>query len=212
MESSGARIAGTMRDLVFESTRTVTQAEFAAWVESRERARDIAHYELLHGRIVMTPPAGYPHGEIGLEIGSMLHEFVRAKGLGKCFDSSQGFELPTGDTVEPDVSFVSRERWEAAPPPEPGKFLKVVPDLVIEILSPSTASQDRGEKKGIYERAGVREYWLVDSRAREIVVFVLVDGRYGKERIFTPGGTARSEILRTEAAAFEIDPAEVFPA
>jgi Uma2 family endonuclease len=91
---------------------------------------------------------------------------VKQRRNGKVLDSSQGFELPSGDTVEPDHSFVSNERWDAAPAPKLGEFLKVVPDLVVEVLSQKTASQDRGEKKAIYERNGVREYWLVDPRAR----------------------------------------------
>ncbi len=51
-------------DLVFESTRTMTQAAFSAWLRARERWDPLSHFELLNGRVVMTPPAGYPHGEI----------------------------------------------------------------------------------------------------------------------------------------------------
>lgn len=86
--------------------------------------------------------------------------------------------------MEPDTSVVSNERWAAGPPPVEGKFLRVVPDIAFEILSGSTASRDRGEKKGIYETNGVREYWFVDARAREVLVFTLEAGRYGQERIF----------------------------
>ena len=87
-------------ELAFESTRTLTQEEFAAWVAARWRG-DLNHYELLDGRVVMTPPAGYPHGAIAAALGGILEPFVRQRKLGKCFDSSQGFELPSGDTVEP---------------------------------------------------------------------------------------------------------------
>ena len=52
-------------------------------------------------------------------------------------------------------------------------FARVVPDLVVEILSPSTARRDRTEKKAIYAACGVREYWLVDGKRREVVVFHL---------------------------------------
>ena len=200
-----ARLVATM-ELVFESTRIVTQPEFAAWVDERARSGDIAHYELLQGRVVMTPPAGYPHGEIESRIHVQLANFVAARQLGKVFGSSQGFELPTGDTVEPDVSFVSTERWNAALPPERGKFLRVVPDLVVEVLSTSTASHDRGEKKATYGAAGVREYWLLDGRAREVIAYVLENGRYGQERAFT-AGAARSLVL----AGLVVDVAGLFP-
>ena len=62
--------------------------------------------------------------------------------------------------VMPDASFVVRARWEAEGPAEEGRFLRVVPDLVVESLSARTASYDRGEKKAIYETNAVREYWI----------------------------------------------------
>jgi Uma2 family endonuclease len=181
-------------DLVFESTRTMSQADFAAWVAERERC-DLNHFELLNGRVVMTPPAGHPHGRVEARVVSLLHGFVHPRGLGEVFGSSQGFELPTGDTVEPDASFVSARRWNAVPPPEDGKFLRVVPDLLVEILSGSTSARDRGDKRAIYERSGVREYWMVDPRARCVSVLVLGDGRWGEERVFTERERLTSVVL-----------------
>lgn len=181
-------------DVQFESTQYMGPDDFARWVEERPPS-DLNHYELLNGRVVMTPPAGFPHGEIGSALQFLLYGFVREKGVGRVYDSSQGFRLPTGDTLEPDHSFVSSERLQAMAPPVVGEFLRVVPDLVVEVLSRSTRSRDRGEKKGVYERNGVREYWLVDPMAREITVFVLRDGRYGPPVVFTAGERVRSEIL-----------------
>jgi len=160
-----------MVEPVFESVTTMDQATFAAWIESRP-AHDDNHYELLNSRVVMTPPAGWPHGSIGSRLVTRMTLASDAGRRGRVFDASQGFELPTGDTVEPDASFVSTSRWRAAPPPAVGKFLAVVPDLVVETLSKSTASRDRGEKKAIYAAAGVCEYVLVDPRARTLTVFV----------------------------------------
>jgi Uma2 family endonuclease len=181
-------------DVVFESTHTMTAEAFAEWLEHRQPS-DINHYELLHGRIVMTPPAGYPHGEVESNLQEAVRRAVRAAAWGRVFGSSQGFELPSGDTVEPDLSIVSSARWAAGPAPVVGKFLRVVPDIVFEILSGATASRDRGEKKAIYEASGVREYWLVDARAREITVFALEAGRFGPERVFVDSETALSAVL-----------------
>lgn len=182
-------------EVSFESTQTVEQQEFSRWVESRARW-DLNHYELLNGRIVMTPPAGYPHGSVASRIVHLLVSFAAARGLGEVLDSSQGFELPSGDTVEPDASFVSAERWTAMGPPEPGTFLRVVPDLVVEILSPSTAPRDRGDKKTIYEHNGVREYWLVDPRSRQLTVFLLdAQGRFDDGAAFDAGKVHRCRAL-----------------
>ncbi len=153
----------------------MTQAEFAEWARAREV--DPYRYELLNGRVVMEPPAGFPHGQVGSNVQLLLAGFAKSHRLGRVFDSSQGFELPSGDTVEPDHSFVSNERWRAAPPPEPGKFLRVVPDLIVEVLSNSSISRDREEKCGIYERNGVREYVIVDWRNRTLSAHVLKQGR-----------------------------------
>lgn len=166
-----------MVELSFESTTGMSQEQFATWVRARE-AWDPFDYELLNGRVVMNPPAGFPHGAIGSNVQLLLAGFVKARNLGIVFDSSQGFELPSGDTVEPDHSYVSRERWHAVPAPEPGHFLRVVPDLIIEVLSASTAPRDRGEKRGIYERNGVREYVLVDWRTRVLSAHVLEAGHF----------------------------------
>jgi len=185
-----------MHDLIFESTRTVTPEEFAKFVAIREAAGDTGHYELLNGRVVVNPPAGYPHGEIGSNVQRLLATFVWDRKLGRVFDSSQGFELPSGDTVEPDHAFVSRERWAAAPTPEPGRFLRVVPDLIVEVLFGRTASQDRGEKKAIYERNGVLEYWLVDPRSEEVTVFHAVAGRFDGGSVHTCTDRVSSQALQ----------------
>jgi Uma2 family endonuclease len=153
----------------FRSDEHFTQAQFFEWLGERPSA-DNHHYELLDGRIVMTPPAGYPHGGIAAQILGPVQTHVAAAGLGKVFDSSAGYDLPSGDTVEPDVSFISARRLEAGPDPERGRFLRIVPDLVVEVISPSTLRRDRVEKRRIYARNGVREYWLVDDSRREVTV------------------------------------------
>jgi Uma2 family endonuclease len=184
-----------MQGLVFESTVSLSSKEFADFVAERAAAGDHSHYELLNGRVVMNPPAGYPHGRIGSKVQALLSRHVDEHGLGEIFDSSQGFELPSGDTVQPDHSFVSRARWDAAPAPEFDKFLKVVPDLIVEVLSTSTAAQDRGEKKAIYERNGVREYWLVDPRARTLTVLLTADRRFDEGRCLSESERWSSGVL-----------------
>lgn len=150
--------------------KPITQAEFRAWLDERPSS-DIGHYELLNGRIVVSPPAGWPHGRIGARVTRVLDQHAERHRLGQAFDSSTGFDLPSGDTLEPDASLVTTARWSAAPAPVLGQFLKVVPDLVVEILSPSTRNRDQSEKKDVYARNGVDEYWIIDPRARSLTVF-----------------------------------------
>lgn len=166
-----------MRDLSFESTQTVTPEEFAAYVEARP-ATDDARYELLNGRIIVTTPASPPHGAASAQVVLALGGFVLRRALGLCFESSQGFQLPSGDNVSPDFSFVSNERWGDGRRAPGISYLELVPDLVVEVVSLATVSRDRGEKKAIYEQNGVREYWVIDPRARDVTVFRRRAGRF----------------------------------
>lgn len=156
-------------ETAFRSEERFTQEEFRAWLERRP-ASDIHHYELIRGQIIMSPPAGWPHGSVGSNLNLILGSHIRSKRLGRVLDSSTGYDLPSGDTLEPDVSFISNSRFAAGPAPVPGRFLRIVPDLVVEILSASSASRDRIEKAAIYAQNGVDECWIVDSRRREITV------------------------------------------
>src|SRR5215510_9406004 len=178
----------------FVSTETFTQKEFKRWLDERP-ASDINHYELLRGRIVMSPPAGWPHGSVGTNILVPLATFVRTHNLGHVLDSSAGYDLPSGDTVEPDISFISTTRFAAGPTPQPSKFLRIVPNLVVEILSPTTAQKDQTEKKVIYAENSVEEYWIVDSKRREITVYTLAGKRFGRGTVYTTRATLRSHVL-----------------
>jgi Uma2 family endonuclease len=181
-----------MRTLSFISRERLTQREFAEWVRRRPAA-DVDQYELLDGHVVREPPAGWPHGEVAANLLFAIAAHVRSHGLGKVFDSSQAFELPSGDTVEPDISFVSKERWRR--PAKRNRFLRIVPDLIVEIVSPSTRDRDQGEKRRIYERNGVREYWLVDDPGRCIVRFDLVAGRFDEGTTFRDGDEISSRVI-----------------
>ncbi|MGH7960638.1 MAG: Uma2 family endonuclease, partial [Candidatus Binatia bacterium] len=139
--------------------------------------------------------SGWPHGNVGVKISSALFNVAFPNRLGEVFDASTGYRLPSGDTVEPDVSFISAARFQAGPPPRRGKFLEIVPNLIVEILSTPTAARDRGEKKAIYERNGVDEYWLVDVDRGEIAVYVLTSGRYGPAIVYRGTDRVISSVL-----------------
>jgi len=186
-------------------TAASSQAEFAKWVRSRP-ASDLHHYELLEGQIVCEPPAGWPHGETEAHLVERIAAFVRQRGLGRVFGSSTGLELPSGDTVEPDMSFVSKERWEAQSP-KPQGFARVVPDLVVEILSPSTRARDRNQKKRIYERNGVRESWLVDPESRSVTRYVAQDQRFDQGVILGESDRLLSVVLE----GFDVDVGGLLP-
>ena len=177
----------------FRSEARFTQRTFRAWIDRLPKG-DCNHYELLRGQIVMSPPAGWTHARIEVRLARLLEEHVVGEGLGLVFGSSLGFNLPSGDTVQPDASFLTTERLRQRPPTNSNQFLRAVPNLVVEVLSPTTERYDRTEKKAIYERNGVDEYWLVDARRRAVTVFRHAPGGYGSGRSFRHG-VVRSRVL-----------------
>jgi Uma2 family endonuclease len=184
-----------------------TQDEFEAWCCTLDGS-ELGRFEFLYGCVVAEPPAGWPHGRLDAALSHRLASHVEAAGLGMVFGSSQGFALPSGDTVAPDAAVILRGTWDAAPPPRPDRFLTVVPDLVVEVLSPSTRRRDLRTKRDIYECNGVREYWLVDSRRRAITVIARDgDGHLAAERTVAGDEPARSVLL----TGFSVRPSEIFP-
>jgi Uma2 family endonuclease len=106
-------------------------------------------------------------------------------------------------TVQPDLLVVRTERRHLLE--EQG--LAGAPDLVVEVLSPSTAKHDAVDKRQFYARMGVREYWLVDPDRDTVQVLGLIEGglTYRELGWYTPGDTARSETF-----PFELDVAALF--
>ena len=103
--------------------------------------------------------------------------------------------------VQPDLSIIcDKTKLDKA-------GCRGAPDLAVEILSPGTARKDLTVKFARYERAGVREYWIVDPEGKSVRIFTLgVDGRYGPPRLFMEGDRATVGIFPD----LEIDLAEVF--
>lgn len=182
-----------MHAVTFESVEGVSSEDFLRFVT--ERPDDLYRCELLNGRIVLSPPTGWPGSEVELDVALVLKVHVRSRGVGRVLGATQGYALPTGDMVAPDASFVSTARWEAASSTQTRGFLTVVPELVVEVLSRSTASRDRGEKKAIYARNGVREYWLVDLHDRSVIRFVLDGSAYDQGTRFDVTEQLTSTVL-----------------
>jgi Uma2 family endonuclease len=180
-------------ETAFRSDERFTQAEFFDWLVQRP-GRDRHQYELVGGHIVMTPPAGFPHSAIEVRIAAALLTHVSARKLGIVNGSTAGFNFAGGNTLEPDVSFVSADKLAGGGKPQTGQLYDVVPDLVVEILSPSTSRRDRVEKKDIYERNGVAEYWIVSHKQRRVTVFRLVDGLYSAP-LHVVSGALESTVL-----------------
>ena len=122
-------------------------------------------YEFIGGRLYMTPAPVIRHQRVSKRLQSALMRLLEHPGHGEVFYAPLLVEFPgTGDRVQPDLLFVSNQRRGVITE----KAVKGAPDLVVEILSPSTAHRDRGIKLDLYARRGVREYWIADP-VRDVV-------------------------------------------
>lgn len=186
------------RERVANLGPSTSQSFFAHWLARREW--DTRGCELVLGRVVRRREAGVACTSLARR----LHRKLAAAADGVVvLEPRQGIELPTGDTLAPDISAVSEQRWAAALP-SAGDLLRVVPELVVEVLDEPLARRECEGRREIYERAGVREYWIVDARSRTITVSVA--HREGIELgwVLAAGDVLRSAIvpaLRVELAA-----------
>ena len=167
-----------------------TYADYLTWDEDER-------IELIDGEAVMMAPPSTSHQLISGELFRQLANFLEGK---KCLAIPAPFAVRLfereGDppsnvrtVVEPDISVIC----------DTGKLddigCKGAPDLVIEVLSPSTTRHDRFTKFNLYQRAGVREYWIVDPAGKSVQVFALEDGRYSAKDFGGPGDQLRAGIF-----------------
>ncbi|RYY24545.1 MAG: Uma2 family endonuclease [Sphingobacteriaceae bacterium] len=129
-----------------------------------------APFQLINGDLIMSPaPIAY-HQILSGKLFKAIDNFLEQQVLdGICLFSPIDVRLDDENTFQPDLIYISGERK----PELLHNQIMGAPDLVVEILSPSTAYYDLRQKKDIYERFGVKEYLIVDPLAKNIELFVL---------------------------------------
>ncbi len=143
------------------------------WDDVQQLPDDGNRYEAIAGDLYVTPAPSVRHQTVSKRLQVALMHILEDMGYGQVWDAPLGVRFPaTGEGVQPDLLFVSSERRGIVAPDE----LKGAPDLVVEILSPTTAVRDRDLKRRLYERQGVAEYWIVDPEAGAVDVW-----RFGEE-------------------------------
>jgi Uma2 family endonuclease len=149
---------------------------------------DGRRYQIVEGALDVTPAPTTTHQKVSARLEHAMIGHVEAHGLGLVLYAPVDVVLDEQNVVQPDVVFVARARL---PIVEEAKIAGP-PDLVVEILSPSTARMDRGVKSTVYARCGVAWYWLVDPTAKLVEEYRLEGrgytllGRLGVEETFTP--------------------------
>ncbi len=136
---------------------------------------DGQRYEIIEGVLYVTNAPSAAHQFVVLEIVRQMANFVVEQQLGQVLPAP--FEVHLSETtrpVQPDILFVKADRW-------PGgdiQFFEGAPDLIVEVLSPSSVRRDRHIKFAAYEQAGVTEYWIANPTLCTVEVYTLSGGEY----------------------------------
>lgn len=132
--------------------------------------------EVINDELYVSPSPTTYHQKISIKLKVDLYVYVQRHGLGTMFDTPTDIHLAKSKSVLiPDIHFIANSN----------KKIKIerggvygAPDLIVEILSPGTRNRDLTIKKRLYEKAGVREYWIVDPETKETHGYLLKNGAY----------------------------------
>lgn len=165
--------------------RRLTYADYRALPDDGTR------YELVEGELRIMPSPTTSHQTVVLNLAVKLKTFTKEKDLGLVFVAPLDVQLSDDLCYQPDVLFVAKESKAQITEVD----IQGAPDLVVEIVSPSSRRIDRKEKMGNYAKHGAREYWLVYPETIFVEVFVLRDGKYEMLGRYGEGEMMRSEVL-----------------
>jgi Uma2 family endonuclease len=153
---------------------------------------DGRRYEIIEGVLYVANAPGYDHQFTVGETAFFFRLFVREHRNGVVLEAP--FEVHLSETtrpVQPDVLFIRAERQ-----PAPGaQFFEGAPDLIVEVLSPSSIRLDRIIKFDAYEQAGVAEYWLADPKTRSVEVYTLSNNEFALLGQYTGDEVIESRVL-----------------
>ena len=135
--------------------------------EDYEKLPEGSAYQLINGELIMSPSPTIYHQQILTKILILLSGYVEKNNNGIILPSPVDVYFEEHEAYQPDIIFISRERAGIIKE----KRIEGAPDLVIEILSEGTAYYDLKHKKNVYEKYGVKEYWIVDPMDRSIETY-----------------------------------------
>jgi len=146
--------------------------------------------ELSEGRLIISPSPTTQHQMILGSLFSTLRTHVTSNKLGMIVMSPMDVRLKKGIIRQPDIIFMSNEHLDRITNKRWG-----IPDLAIEVTSPGTKKEDRKDKYAEYEKAGIKEYWIVDPFKQSVEIYTLEHGNYSLFGKWGPGEIVKSKLL-----------------
>ena len=170
-------------------------------LEDYERLPEGSPYQLIGGELVMSPAPAPEHQRVSIRLAVKLFNYLMQKAKGEVLYAPIDVYLDEENAYQPDIVVV----LEGSKARITQKGIEGAPDLVVEILSPSTAYYDLTEKKEVYERSGVKEYWIVDPKRKTFEIYA--NTQEGFKLISQARGKGK---VRSELLDIDLDLAEVF--
>jgi len=147
--------------------------------------------ELIDGEIIEMTASELDHQDVVLNLGILFKQAAKERG-GKAYVAPVDVVFDEINIPQPDVIYLAPESRCI---PEGTKRLLGAPDLIGEVLSPSTARKDRREKFNLYQKHAVREYWLVDPRDQLVEVWQHQNGKFARLDVYGMGETFESALI-----------------
>ena len=173
------------RSLV-EEVRFERYEDFRRWVADRP-----GYWILVRGVPIPSPSPSRKHQAVSLRFQLLLVDAVLRPGLGEVYDAPFDVKLREDTVYQPDLLVVLREHADRLRE----THVEGAPDLIVEILSPSTAHLDLWQKRYDYAHAGVREYWIADPDTRRVELYVLEGERLVLAETAQGQGRLRSRLV-----------------
>ncbi|MCL6447239.1 MAG: Uma2 family endonuclease [Armatimonadetes bacterium] len=161
-----------------------------------------APYQLIGGKLVMTPAPTTFHQIILVRLLEKLLLYTAKEKSGQVLVAPVDVYFEEKETYQPDIVFIAKDRLQIIE----REKVKGAPDLIIEILSPSTAYYDLKKKAIVYARHGVKEYWIVDPEDHSIEVHQEAEGKYKLNQRVEQKGEVKSLLLD----GFTVEAEEIF--
>ena len=136
-------------------------------------------YEIIGGKEIMSPSGTIGHNTVIGNLYRIFANYFSEHKNGRVFTDSLDVHLEDGEVYMPDVKVIKNYTVLSNI-----DTIHVVPDFVAEVLSKSTRKYDIGEKKDIYEKHGVSEYWTIEPLQKSIDVYHLIDGKYKLDNVY----------------------------
>ena len=159
----------------FANMAVVLENPARRWTyEEYYRLDDDQRYEIIEGNLLMAPASDMWHQDWSLSLTLLMATHVKRHNLGKVLVAPFDVVLDSENTVQPDLIFVATANLGVIKP----RAIFGTPDLLTELISPASVRRDRYDKKDLYARFGVKEYWIGDPANQSLEILTRKDGRY----------------------------------